>query len=433
MTDLEMAKQIAQAVKQYGGKTYFTGGYVRDKLLGKENNDIDIEIFELDKDNFFDAVKPLGDVISFGKSYRVFHVVGYDIDISLSDKSLFDSCKRRDLTINSIVMDVLTGEIVDYFNGVNDIKKKVINYVDKLTFIQDKLRVFRVARFAAVYGFTISEDTLSFCKSIDVVDVSKERVFAELCIALTRSERPSIYIDSLKKMGKLDHWFKEVKQLIGVTQNPIYHSEGDVYTHTLMVLDQASKLKGESSYSLGFMITALCHDFGKYVARQVVDGVIHNYAHEKEGLPLVKEFLDRFTDDKYLHKYVANMVLLHMAPNKLAYEKSSIKATNKMFDKAIDKKGLVMFALADDKGRISEIKHEDYTSFLLERLEIYEEYMRRDRITGQDLKELGISESNLYKELLQYAHKLHLSGVDKQAAIKQLMHYYKELKENLDH
>ncbi len=433
MTDLEMAKLIAQAVKQYGGKTYFTGGYVRDSLLKKENNDIDIEIFGLDKDTFIRAVSGLGNVISFGKSYRVFHIAGYDIDISLSDKSLFDSCKRRDLTINSIAMDVLNNEIVDYFNGVKDLKEKVINYVDKKTFVQDKLRVFRVARFASVYGFTISEDTLEYCKSIDVDDISKERVFSELCIALTRSERPSIYIESLKKMNKLDYWFKEVKQLIGVTQNPIYHGEGDVYTHTLMVLDQAAILKDKSSYPLGFMFTALCHDFGKYVARQVVDGVIHNYAHEKEGLPLVKEFLNRFTDDKYLHKYVSNMVLLHMAPNKLAFEKSSIKATNKMFDQAIDKKGLVLFALADDKGRISDIKHDDYTPFLLERLEIYEEYMSRDHITGQDLKELGISESNLYKELLQYGHKLHLSGVGKQSAIKQLLHYYKELKENLDH
>lgn len=427
--DLLLAKSLAQLVKQNGGKTYFTGGYVRDKILNRENNDIDIEIFDLDYDVFLKLLNEVGDIISFGKSYRVFHIAGYDIDISLSNTNLYNACKRRDLTINSIVMDVLTGEIVDFFNGRRDLKNKLINYIDKISFVQDKLRVFRVCRFASVYDFTISDATLELCKSIDVSDVSKERVFSELSIALLKSAKPSEFIESLRKMEKLDYWFKEVKQLIGVKQNPTYHLEGDVYTHTLMVLDQACKVKNESEYPLGFMLTALCHDFGKYVAWQQKDGIIHNYGHEKEGLPLVKQFLNRFTDDKYLHKYVLNMVLLHMTPNRLAYDQSSIKATNKMFDKAIDKKGLVMFALADDLGRISTNNGKDNTNFLLDRLKIYEKYMSKDHITGRDLKELGIMETNLYKKLLQYGHKLQLSGVDKEAAIKQLLHYYQELKE----
>ena len=134
--DLLLAKSLAQLVKQNGGKTYFTGGYVRDKILNRENNDIDIEIFDLDYDVFLKLLNEVGDVISFGKSYRVFHIAGYDIDISLSSTNLYNACKRRDLTINSIVMDVLTGEIVDFFNGRRDLKNKLINYMsDHLTHI----------------------------------------------------------------------------------------------------------------------------------------------------------------------------------------------------------------------------------------------------------------------------------------------------------
>ena len=176
----------------------------------------------------------------------------------------------------------------------------------------------------------------------------------ELEKILLTYENPSRYFISLKDNNRLDKYFPEIGDLVGVIQSPIHHPEGYVFNHTMMVIDEAAKLKSKAKNTLGFMYSALCHDFGKVITTTTKeDGKIISYNHERAGLKLVKKFLDRITDveDDELRKYILNMVEFHMQPNQLANQNSKLKSTRKLFSKSICPHDLVLLAKADSLGR----------------------------------------------------------------------------------
>lgn len=176
----------------------------------------------------------------------------------------------------------------------------------------------------------------------------------ELEKVLLTNEKPSTYFKKLKENNKLEDDFPEVSDLIGVIQSPIHHPEGDVFNHTMMVIDEAAKLKDKATNPLGFMYSALCHDFGKVLTtRTKEDGKIISYNHERVGLKLVRKFLDRISkkeDDKFKN-YVLNMTEFHMQPNQLANQNSKLKSTRKLFSRSICPEDLVLLAKADALGR----------------------------------------------------------------------------------
>ena len=197
-------------------------------------------------------------------------------------------------------------------------------------------------------------------------------------------------------------------------QNPAFHAEGDVWTHTMMVMDSAAKFKDKAENPLGFMLSALCHDFGKITATKEIDGKIHAYGHEVQGKEIISQFLHRLTNEKELIKYVLNMAEFHMKPNIIAADNSSLKASNKMFDKSVDPVGLIYLSVSDRHG---DNKNE---KFLLGRYNIYKEYMSRDYVGGGDLIDMGINPSENFSEILSFAHKMRLCGVEKEAVLKQI-------------
>lgn len=165
MNNYDLAVQIAKKVNEIGGTAYFVGGYVRDKLLGIPNKDIDIEIHNINPEVLENILKELGEVQSrtVGNNFGIYNIDGYDLDISLPRKekatgkghkdfeivvdpflSLEESAKRRDFTINALMKNVLTGEIKDYFGGLDDLNNGVIRHIDDKTFIEDSLRVLRL-------------------------------------------------------------------------------------------------------------------------------------------------------------------------------------------------------------------------------------------------------------------------------------------------
>ena len=433
-------KQIAQLVKEKGGRTFYVGGYVRDKLLNIENKDVDIEIHGINEEQLQDILKQVGDPISYGKSFGVYSLKGHNIDIALprSEKAIgkghkdfkidvdpFIGCKRaarrRDITINALMQDVLTDEILDYYNGLNDIKNKIIKQVDSNTFIEDPLRVLRVAQFASRFNFTVAQETIELCKTIDLTYLTKERVEEELKKCLLKGKKPSIFFDTLNKMNQLDYWFKEIKELIGLKQDPIYHPEGDVYIHTMQVIDRAVKYRDKCK-SYEFMLLCLTHDFGKIICSENINGRIHAYEHEIKGVPIVEELIKRITNRKEVITYLKNMVPLHMLPNKCASDNSRIKKTNKMFYYSIEPKDLIYFSYCD-RG------NEDNSKYLNERYEEYKSMMLKPYVTGSDLIKAGIKQDKNFHELIEYATKLRLAQVDKDDALKQVVAYYnKEFK-----
>lgn len=445
LSDLEMAKLLAKKVRDRGGCAYFVGGYVRDLVMGQAGKDIDIEVHGILPDELKKILDELGERMEIGESFGIFGLRGYYLDIAMPRKEKcrgrghrdFDifvdpyigtegAARRRDFTINAMMQNVLTGEIIDHFGGREDLKNKIIRHIDSVSFVEDPLRVLRGAQFAARFEFTVAEETIDLCKDMDISTLAKERVLGEVEKALLKAERPSIFFEVLREMKHLSLWFPELESLIGVKQNPKYHSEGDVWVHTMMVLDVARKYSAYSSNELGFMFSALTHDFGKAICTEVINGEIHSYAHETLGLPLIERFMHRLTAEHRLIKYVLNMAQLHMKPNTLAALEASIKSTNKMFDKSVDPEGLICLAISDGLGKRSPKEYVSYNDFFRERLATFREYMSRPYVTGQDLVNAGVTPCREFSEYLDYAHKLRLVGVEKDSALKQTLAYIRK-------
>lgn len=442
-SDMEMAKMLAEEVSRLGGSSYFVGGYVRDLLLGDNSGkDIDIEIHGISAEQLRGVLDGLGERIEIGESFGIFGLRGYQIDIAMPRKEAlrgrghkdFDifvdphigtlgAAKRRDFTINAMMQNVLTGEIIDHFGGKEDLKNGIIRHVNTESFAEDPLRVLRGAQFAARFEFEIADETVELCRKMDLSTLARERIMGETQKALLKAERPSVFFEEMRRMDQLSVWFPELEALIGVEQNPKHHSEGDVWVHTMMVLDQAAKIKHHASNRMGLMLSALTHDFGKAICTEVVKGEIHSYEHETKGLPIIKEFMERLTGESKLIKYVLNLSEHHMKPNTLAALGSSIKSTNKMFDKSVDPAGLLCLAVADGLGKSAPREYISYDDFFIERLGVYREYMSRPYVMGQDLIDSGIQPSKNFAEYLEFAHKLRLAGVDKASALKQTISY----------
>lgn len=436
---IRISEELARLVSDHGGRAYYVGGFVRDRLLGKENKDIDVEVHGIIPEELERILDRLGNRIELGKSFGVYGLSGCSIDIAMPRKETATgsghrdfkidvdpfigtgkAAKRRDFNVNAIMQDILTGEIIDHFGGEKDLRAGVLRHVNDNAFGEDPLRVLRGAQFAARFNFKIAPETVELCKKIDLSSLSSERVFEEMRKALLKAENPSLFFKNLRLMNQLSVWFSEVEKLIGVPQHTVYHNEGDVWTHTMLVLDEAAKRRNHARKPLYFMLSALLHDFGKITATKFIKGEYHAYSHENEGLPLVKKFLQRLTNEKELHAYVMNMTMLHMKPNALARDNSSVKATNKMFDSAQCPEDLILLSECDANGKIPQKPYDETGKFLKERLMLYREYMSRPYVTGKDLINMGIKPGEKFSELLSYAHKLRLAGIRKEEVLSQI-------------
>lgn len=442
MPDADMAVRIAELVKDAGGRAFFVGGWVRDRLLGTENKDIDIEVHGITPEVLTRLLGTLGEVTSFGKSFGVFGLRHYGLDIAMprSERAVgpghqdFDctldpfigtreAALRRDFTINALMQDILTGEIIDHFGGLRDLEIGLIRHIDDDRFAEDPLRVLRAAQFAARFGFSAAPDTISVCRRMDLSALSAERIFGELEKALLKAEHPSVFFSILREMQQLDIWFPEIRDLIGVPQNPKYHPEGDVWNHTMQVLDQAAGLRGKAEYPLGLMLSALCHDLGKPAATRIEsDGRLHAFGHEQESGSVSERFLSRITHEKKLKQYVKNMVLLHMQPNMMAYQNAGQKAFNKLFDRAVSPGDLLLLCRADILG--CSMTAENYAPIerlLQEHLSAYRAVMAQPGITGADLIDAGFPPGETFHEALSFARQLQLSGVPREQALPQVI------------
>lgn len=446
-SDQQMAHRLAQRAAELGGRAYYVGGYVRDALLGIENKDIDIEVHGLTPACLEEILDSLGQRIAIGESFGIFNLKGCSLDIAMPRKEQlrgqghrdFDilvdpfigtegAARRRDFTFNALMQDVLSGQIIDHFGGIQDLHNGVLRHVCSQSFAEDPLRVLRCAQFAARFGFTVAEETVALCKTMDLSHLPKERVQGELKKALLKAERPSLFFETLRQMEQLDVWFPELKALIGVPQHPKFHAEGDVWTHTMMVVDEAAKLRRQTQQPLWFMLAAVTHDFGKAVCTEFVKGALHAYEHEIKGLPLVRNFLERISSENKLMEYVLNLTQLHMKPNTVAAANSAVKVTNRMFDQAVDPVALICIAEADNRGRRSPIPFHSHAPFLYERLELYRQTMNQPYVMGRDLIAAGLTPNETFSQLLAYAHKLRLAGVEKESALKQTLAQARQLR-----
>lgn len=291
MTESEEIMDIATIIKNVGGRLYLVGGAVRDEIMGKQVVDKDYCIAGISQETFEELFP---NAIIRGKDFAVYDINGNEFALARkerkiglghkefqiqTDKSITirEDLARRDITINSIAKDVLTGELIDVYSGIEDIENKIIRMTTD-AFAEDPLRVYRVARFAATLGFEVENRTIEEMKKLkaELWKLSSERVFSEFRKALA-SQEPSIFFNTLKKAEVLEVHFKEIYDLIGKTQPEKYHPEGDSYEHTMIVVDNSAKLTDK----LEIRYSCLVHDLGK--GTTPIDMLPHHYGHEKRG------------------------------------------------------------------------------------------------------------------------------------------------------
>lgn len=446
--DLQIAEELSRRVAEKGGRVYYVGGYVRDLLMGRENKDIDVEAHGISYASLLSVLETLGTPLINGVSFGVFGLKGSHLDIALPrrekltgrghrDFEVFvdpligpeEAAGRRDFTINAMLQDVLTGEILDFYGGRSDLQKGVIRHVRDTSFPEDPLRVLRAAQFSARFGFSIADETVRLCSGMDLSALSRERIMEELKKAMLTAPTPSVFFGQLRSMDQLDFWFPEVKALIGIGQDPSFHPEGDVWTHTMMVLNEAAKLRSEAKQPLPYMLSALCHDFGKPYTTEFVNGKIHSYHHETEGLKPASDLVERLTAERTLKKYVLNMVEMHMRPNLLVSRKSGEKAYMKTFDLSCEPEDLLLLAKADFLGcGLGKSDYSGHERILREKYRQYRERMSLPYVTGNDLILAGVEPGTDFSEALGFAHKCRLAGVPKEDSLKQTLGYIRSMR-----
>jgi tRNA nucleotidyltransferase (CCA-adding enzyme) len=371
----DLARAIAQAVRDDGGRALVVGGWVRDAILGHPSKDVDLEVFGIPAERLRSLLFTFGRVDTVGESFTVYKLG--DIDVSLPRResktgrghtgftvegdprlSIADAARRRDFTINAISLDPLTDEVLDPFDGRRDLAARVLRVVDPATFGDDSLRVLRALQFAARFELAPTDDTRELCRAIPLDDLPSERVWGEIEKLLLQARRPSIGLALALDLGVVDRLWPELKALVGCPQEPAWHPEGDVWVHTLMVVDEARKRIDDLTRgpAVAMMLGAVCHDFGKPAATAVIDGRIRSPGHEEGGVAPAAKFLDRLNvhslDGYDVRGAVLGLVAQHLKPS--AFHKSATPVSDGAFRRLaqkVDLELLARFSMADCHGR----------------------------------------------------------------------------------
>jgi tRNA nucleotidyltransferase (CCA-adding enzyme) len=332
-----------------GGRPYVVGGAVRDALLGLPMKDYDVEVFGLPADRLEPVIAGHGRVDSVGQAFRVYKLSGVEgvegaLDVALPrrdskvgpghrgiavkgdpDVSVEEASRRRDFTMNAMLLDPATGELLDPWGGQRDLEARVLRAVDASTFGDDPLRALRAVQLAARYELEVDETTAALCAAMPLAELPAERVFGEIEKLLLKARRPSVGLALLKAWGMLGVVAPELLPLEATPQDPAWHPEGDVWAHTLQVVDEAAALVGDLGddrpRQLAVMLGALCHDLGKPPTTRFEDGRIRSRGHEEAGLPPTKTLLDRWNVHTLLGYDVRSQVLAlvahHLKPGQL--------------------------------------------------------------------------------------------------------------------
>lgn len=337
----ERVCKIAESVKAAGGRALLVGGSVRDEVLGMQSKDFDLEVYGVQPDDLEKLVHKFGKVDSVGKAFGILKITdgNMDIDVSIPRRdskvheghkgfqvdtdpsmSIREAGMRRDFTFNALSKDPLTGEIFDPFNGVEDLRTRTLRVTDPELFKDDPLRVMRGAQFIGRFGLKSDDASMRLFQEMvpSLRELPKERMGEEWNKLLLKSERPSLALQSLMDMGVIEALYPELNAMSGTPQEFEWHPEGDVWVHTLMVVDAAKDVcrheKLGKVESQVVMMSALCHDLGKPSTTEFKDGRVRSQGHEPAGAEPTSIFLKKIGVPKELEQKVVPLVKEHLWP-----------------------------------------------------------------------------------------------------------------------
>jgi tRNA nucleotidyltransferase (CCA-adding enzyme) len=430
--------EIAREIVQAGGQAYLVGGWVRDFLLGKPSLDFDIEVYGLEMERLFNILVRYAKPNLVGKAFGIItmRIDGrvYDFAFPRTENktgpghkgfavtpdphlTFPEASSRRDFTINSMGLGIPDMELVDPHGGRRDLEARLLRHVSP-AFSEDPLRVMRAVQFAARFRLDIHPATQELCRSLSLAELPMERIQGEFKKLLLLSDKPSIGLEWMRKLGLLDH-FPELKALIGVQQEPEWHPEGDVWTHNNMVIDEAAALRkpeyGEFD-NLALMLGALCHDLGKPATTVFSEGRWRSPAHDVRGEGPTRSFLERITREAALVETVVAFVREHLKPALLYKARHEVKPSAiRRLALRVDIEKLVRVARADHLGRTTPdalAREFPAGEWLLEqsrRLDVLES-KPKPFLTGKHLLGLGMQPGPEMGKVIAESFELQLEG-----------------------
>lgn len=367
-------QRIAEAFAAVGGRALVVGGAVRDALLGRPSPDWDLEIHGLRLAEVEEVLRGFGEVIAIGRSFGVLKIKGLEADIALPrrdsktgrghrgfvvdldpDLGFPEAARRRDVTVNAMGFDPLTGEILDPWGGQGDLAAGRLRAVDPELFGDDPLRALRVAQLAARFDLQPDAELEALCAAMPLEELPGERIAAELEKLLLKGRRPSVGLELMRRTGML-RIFPELVGMVGIAQDPEWHPEGTVWEHTMLVVDEAAALRRGDDEDPALMWGALLHDVGKPPTTFVdAAGRVRSPGHEEVGVPFAEALLGRLRLGHELIAQVAALVRFHLAPAQLDKDDVTAKAVRRLVrrltEAGIRPDLLLRVAQADHFGR----------------------------------------------------------------------------------
>lgn len=343
--EVEVPEEVLTVCKEIygiGGRALLVGGSARDAVISTEfpemqlkPKDFDLEIYGMSPEQLqliLETTFGSENIDSVGKAFGIIkvHIEGWDepLDFSIPRRdsktgegrkgfsiqgdptmTIDEASLRRDLTINSIAYDPLTKTLYDAYGGVEDIRNRTIEITDVEAFQEDPLRVMRIMQFASRFGFEVSEQTTELCKQMvergDLDELPRERIAEEVKKLFIKGIKPSVGLEFAREVGFVERYWPEVHALEGVSQEESWHPEGDVWVHTLQVVDAAAEIanreikagKMTKEDKLVLVTAALCHDLGKPTTTEFIDGAYRSRGHEPAGVSPTREFMERIFGD----------------------------------------------------------------------------------------------------------------------------------------
>lgn len=440
-------KNILLNISASGGVGLLVGGSVRDWLTDPAitPKDLDVEVYGMDIENLIKILETYGKVDVVGKSFGVIKVTTEqtDYDFSLPRRenksgqghkgfivepdptmTTREAAARRDFTFNSLAFNPLTGELIDHFDGQGDLKNGVMSATSE-AFSEDPLRVLRGFQFAGRYGFHADTRTLDMCQRLipEYHSLALERVWSEWYKWATKSTKPSAGLEFLKQSGWVE-LYPQLSALVGVPQDAEWHPEGDVWVHTLHVVDAAADicvregLKGEDRAAIIF--GALCHDLGKAIHTQFVDGRVRSRGHEQGGEEPTVAFLNSIGAPASLIARVIPLVTRHLAHITCDSAKSIRRLARDIAPCTIQE--LCYVIEADHSGRppLAPGLPEGAKKLLAESQELnIAQRQPTALLGGKDLIALGLKPGKQFGQIIAQAFEAQLDGLfaDKEGAI----------------
>lgn len=435
---------LSKITDKLENEIYLVGGTVRDYYMGLDSTDRDIIVMDEEAREFALKLAELFEAsfVPLDEENKIYRIVLADkincIDVTnpVGD-SIEKDLMRRDLTINAIAVNIRTGEIIDISGGVTDIRNKCINYVNELNFVDDPLRLLRVYRFQALYGFSLAPETINaVCKYSDLIHKpAVERINYEI-LKLFSGEYAHIALENMNKTWILEEIFPFVKELKQVPPNSHHHL--DLFHHSIETVKQVQNLYSEASDEVkehlnrvdfgGFSrlahlkLAAFMHDIGKFSTWTIEEGKHRFIKHDDVGAKMaVKILKDLHCSNKQID-YISSMIKYHIYPSHVMTspqitEKIMMRYVRKMDKNSID---AIILAQADRLSArgpeiTDEIVERNITSlnmllrFYLEARETLKPLPKL--LSGNDVMDiLNIKPSRKLGEIMEALHEAQVSG-----------------------